>query len=57
MAGSSSKGSPYQVLNPEDSLTKDGSRINVAGHVWYSKDDLISLDTKELNFAKKESRT
>ena len=39
---------------PENLANEDGSSINVAGMIWYSKDDKISLDTKELNFGRKQ---
>ena len=39
---------------PENLANEDGSSINVAGMIWYSKDDKISLDTKELNFGRKK---
>ena len=34
-------------------MSNDGKSINVAGIKWFSKDDTISLDISELNFAKK----
>ena len=47
------KGFTVSGEDPDEALTKDGKSINVAGHKWYSKEDRISLDSKELNFAKK----
>ena len=39
--------------DPDKSLSADWVSINVAGHKWFPKTGRISLDTKELNFAKK----
>ena len=39
---------------PENLANEDGSSINVAGMIWYSKDDKISFDTKELIFGRKQ---
>ena len=39
--------------NPHKDLSVDGKTINVAGLIWEPKKDLISLDIKDLNFAKK----
>ena len=47
------KGITFSKYAPPESLTDDGSRIGVAGMKWYSKEDKISLNTGELNFAKK----
>ena len=38
---------------PHDTLSSDGININVAGMIWTPEPDRISLDIKELNFAKK----
>ena len=48
------KGFTMSGEDPDDSLTADGVSINVAGHKWYSKVDVIALDIKELNFARKQ---
>ena len=40
-------------MPPPGDLSEDGVTVKVAGERWYSKDDLISLNTGELNFAKK----
>ena len=51
--GFSLKGFTFSNKDPEPLLSKDGKSINVAGTKWYPKEDLISLDVSELNFAKK----
>ena len=51
--GFSLKGFTFSNKDPEPELSKDGKSINVAGMKWYPKEDLISLDVSELNFAKK----
>ena len=38
---------------PHESLSADGITIPIVGHKWDSKEDMISLDIKVLNFAKK----
>ena len=48
------KGFTMSGSNPHESLSNDGSSINVAGMVWRPKDDMIWLDIKELNFATKQ---
>ena len=40
--------------HPDKSVSSDGVSIPIAGHKWFSKDDEIALDIKELNFAKKQ---
>ena len=35
-------------------LTKDGESIGIGGLIWYSKQDEVSLNVSELNFAKKQ---
>ena len=47
------KGITFSKYDPPESLTDDGSSIGVAGMKWYSKEDEISLNIGELNFAKK----
>ena len=38
---------------PDKSLTiTDGSR-DIAGHKWWSEEDLVGFDVKQLNFARK----
>ena len=48
------KGYTVSGQNPHESLSIDGESIGVAGHKWLSLKDLISLDIKEINFAKKK---
>ena len=47
------KGITFSKYDPPESVTDDGSSIGVAGMKWYSKEDKISLNIGELNFAKK----
>ena len=47
------KGVTFSSQQPNADLTSDGESINVAGMKWYPKQDQISLDISELNFAKK----
>ena len=47
------KGITFSGKEPPESLSIDGICINVGGMKWYPKDDLLSLDISELNFAKK----
>ena len=39
--------------DPPEPLSDDGESINVAGMKWFPKDDVISLDIKDMNFAQK----
>ena len=43
----------FSNQDPPESLSDDGKTINVAGMKWFLKDDIISLDIKDINFAKK----
>ena len=43
----------FSNQDPPESLSDDGKSINVAGMKWFLKDDVISLDIKDINFAKK----
>ena len=52
--GFSLKGVTFSGEDPPSTLSKDEASINVAGMKWLSKDDLVSLDISELNFAKKQ---
>ena len=54
--GFSLKGDTVSGKDPPNELSNDGKSINVAGIKWFSKDDTISLDISELNFAKKHKR-
>ena len=47
------KGFTVSGEDPEEALSKDGVSISVAGSKWFSKQDAIAPDIKELNFAKK----
>ena len=47
------KGLTFSGSHPPSDLTINGISINVAGMKWYSKSDLISLNTGRLNFSKK----
>ena len=47
------KGITMSGHSPHKDLSVDGRLINVAGLLWDSKADLICLDIKDLNFAKK----
>ena len=51
--GFSLKGFTTSTRDPDPALSSDGVSINVAGHRWFPKEDLISLDSKEVNFAPK----
>ena len=52
--GFSLKGVTFSGTDPPSKLSKDDSSINVAGMKWLPKDDVVSLDIGELNFAKKQ---
>ena len=47
------KGFTFSGKDPIDKLSADGRSIHVGGIRWFSKDDVISIDFAELNFAKK----
>ena len=47
------KGFTFSGQDPPKDLSSDGKSVSVAGLKWHSKDDTISLDVQELNFAKK----
>ena len=47
------KGITFSKKDPPESLSSDRKSISVAGMLWFPKDDEISLDIKEMNFAKK----
>ena len=48
------KGLTVSTRDPDSSLTSDGYSVNVAGYKWFPRDDFISLQSKQLNFAKKK---
>ena len=52
--GFSLKGVTFSGTDPPSKLSKDESSINVAGLKWLPKDDVVSLDISEMNFAKKQ---
>ena len=54
--GFSLKGVTFSGTDPPSKLSKDDSSINVAGMKWLPKDDVVSLDIGELNFAKKQEK-
>ena len=47
------KGITMSGSDPIDNLTSDGTSVSVAGLKWFPKADKITLDIKEMNFAKK----
>ena len=47
------KGFTVSGEDPEEALSKDGVSISVARSKWFSQQDSIAPDIKELNFAKK----
>ena len=51
--GFSVKGFTVSTRDPHESLSADGVSVSVSGHKWFSKEDRISLEAKEVNFAKK----
>ena len=51
--GFSLKGVTFSGKDSPATLTNDEASINVAGMRWFPKEDLLSLDISELNFAKK----
>ena len=51
--GFSIKGVTFNGKDPPALLTNDEEIINAAGTRWFSKEDLLLLDIRELNFAKK----
>ena len=48
-----SKGVAFSGEDPPTSLSDDGKTIFVAGMKWHVKEDMLSLNIGELNFAKK----
>ena len=51
--GFSVKGVIFSGQDPPAALTNDKASINIVGMRWFPKEDLVSLDISELNFAKK----
>ena len=52
--GFSLKRVTFNGKEPPNTLIADNTTINVAGMKWFSKEDMLSLDISELNFAKKQ---
>ena len=52
--GFSLKGITFSGKEPPSTLSADNTSINVAGMKSFPKEDMISLDISELNFAKKQ---
>ena len=52
--GFSLKGVTFSGKEPPSTITADNTTINVAGMKWFPKEDMLSLDISELNFAKKQ---
>ena len=50
--GFSLKGDTFSGKDPPTALSADDSSINVAKMKWFPREDLLSLDVSELNFAK-----
>ena len=46
-------GITFSNQDPPESLSDDDESIIVAGMKWFPKDDIISLDTEDMNFSKK----
>ena len=51
--GFSLKGVIFTGKDPPATLTNDEASISVAGMRWFPKEDLLSFDISQLNFAKK----
>ena len=51
--GFSLKGFTFSGQDPDPELSSDGKSIKVAGLKWYSKDDHIMLNIKDIKFGKK----
>lgn len=47
------KGIAFSGEDPPESLSDDGVSLNIGGMKWYPKDDELSLNISNLNFAKK----
>ena len=48
------KGVTFSGENPPDNLTDDGETIFVGGMKWFVKEDKLSINIGDLNFAKKQ---
>ncbi|XP_066917852.1 uncharacterized protein [Clytia hemisphaerica] len=47
------KGFTFSCQDPIKKLSKDSHSVSVAGLKWYPKEDTLSIDVQDLNFAKK----
>ena len=47
------KGFTFSGSDPPEHLSKDGKSVTVGGLKWFPKEDCISINIGELNFAKK----
>ena len=52
--GFSLKGVTFSKRDPPNNLSTDDCSVNMAGMKWFPKEDMVSLDVGELNFAKKQ---
>ena len=52
--GFSLKGVTFSKRDPPNNLSTDDCSVNVAGMKWFPKEDMISPDIGELNFANKQ---
>ena len=48
------KGVSFSGEDPQENLSEDGKSLTVAGLKWLPKDDLLSLNVGDLNFAKRQ---
>ena len=48
------KGITFTGGDPPSAFSTDGSSVSVAGMKWFPKEDLLTCDIGELNFAKKQ---
>ena len=48
------KGVTFSKRDPPNNLSADDCSVNMAGMKWLPKEDMVSLDIGELNFAKKQ---
>ena len=45
------KGVTFSKRDPPNKLSTDDCSVNMAGVKWFPKEDMVSLDIGELNFA------
>ena len=48
------KGVTFSKRDPPDNFSSDDCSVIVAGMKWFPKEDMVSLDIGEFNFAKKQ---